>query len=44
MLARENIADEHSPCAIIIISVPDIPHEDIDMVPEIIKPICPTEE
>lgn len=44
ILARENSADEHRPCAIIIIIVPDIPHVENDNVPEIINPICPTEE
>jgi len=38
------MADEHKPWAIIIIIVPDIPHLENDNVPEIISPICPTDE
>jgi hypothetical protein len=44
MFANENMADEHNPCAIIINSVPLIPHVVIDIVPATIKPMCPTDE
>lgn len=44
MLARENIAEEHRPWAIIIVKAEDQPQVELDMVPAIKSPICPTEE
>jgi hypothetical protein len=44
ILARINNADDLSPCAIIIIIAPAIPHVDIDIHPEISKPMCLTDE
>jgi len=39
-----NSADEHKPCATIIIKAADIPHEEYDIIPASIIPICPTDE
>jgi len=44
MFAREKSAEEHRPWAIIIMIVPDIPHNEYERVPVIINPICPTDE
>jgi hypothetical protein len=44
MLASLNNADEHNPCAIIIINAPLIPHIELDNIPASIKPMWPTEE
>lgn len=39
-----NKAEELKPWAIIIISLPVIPHEELDNIPVSISPIWPTEE
>jgi len=44
ILAKINNAEDLSPCAIIIIIAPAIPHVDIDIHPEIRSPICLTDE
>lgn len=44
MLARENRADEHSPCAIIINMAPAIPQDVKVRTPATIIPICPIDE
>jgi len=44
MFAIINKADEHRPCATIIIRAADIPHEEYDITPANIIPICPTDE
>jgi hypothetical protein len=44
MLAKENMAEEHSPCAIIIVREADHPHVELDIVPAIRSPIWPTDE
>jgi hypothetical protein len=43
-LARENRADDESPCAIIISIAPIIPHVVFDRAPASINPIWPTDE
>lgn len=44
MFAKMNRADEHRPCAIIIISAAVIPHDEKDIIPASIIPIWPTDE
>lgn len=44
MFARINRPDEQSPCAIIIIRAPVIPHVVIVIIPAISKAIWPTDE
>jgi len=39
-----NSAEDLSPCATIIISLPVIPHDELDNIPVSIKPIWPTDE
>jgi len=44
MLARINSAEEHNPCAIIIINPPHIAQCVLVKILASIKPICPTDE
>ena len=44
MLAKMNSADEHRPCAIIIIRAPVIPQVDMVITPAISRPMWPTDE
>jgi hypothetical protein len=44
MLARENIHEEHNPCAINIINAPCQPQIVLDMIPAVARPMCLTEE
>lgn len=43
-MARQNRADETKPWAIIIARLPYIPVVVLDMIPAVIRPICPTDE
>lgn len=44
MFARQNIAEDTRPWAIIIARPPYIPNEVLDITPATISPICPTDE
>lgn len=44
LFARENIAEEHRPWAIIIVRAALHPHRLFDIAPIITRPMCPTEE
>ena len=44
IFAIANKADEHSPCAIIMVREASHPHIVLDIKPAIIRAICPTDE
>jgi len=44
ILANENKAEEHKPCAIIINIAPAIPHKEKVIIPATIIPMCPIDE